>query len=170
MGNLTITPAITMQADRLRFPGMLPREILIFKNWLTAHEAEYDSFDYNKRIGAGQDPGPTWPDYVRQCAIANTQLRIDAVAYKAGVPTLIEVKDRAGASALGQILTYEAVWLKDYPQGPAPLLILVTNRIQLNMGPLIQKSGVRLDVVPTDFSSLKPGLYAPGYTKPALKT
>ena len=94
-----------MQADRLRFPGMLPREILIFKTWLAQHEAEYDRFDYNFRIGAGQDPGPTWPDYIRKCAIENSQLRIDALAWKANAPTIIEVKDRAGASALGQLLT-----------------------------------------------------------------
>lgn len=170
MGNLTITPAITMQQDRLSFPGMLPREILIFKNWLTLHETEYDRFDYNTRIGSGVDPGPTWPDYVRQCAVMNSQLRLDAVAWKGSNPTLIEVKDRAGASALGQLLTYEAVWLRDFPTGPPPLLILVTNRIQVNMGPLITKAGVRLDVVPTDFSSLKPSLNAPNYTAPPTGT
>jgi hypothetical protein len=155
-----------MQADRMKFPGMLPREILIFKNWLTQHEAEYDRFDYNFRIGAGVDPGPTWPDYVRQCAIQNTQLRIDAVAWKANAPTIIEVKDRAGASAIGQLATYEAVWIKDNPQGPAPVCILVTNRLQVNMAAVLQKSGFRCDVVLTDFSSLKPTLTSPGYTAP----
>lgn len=169
MGNLTITPAQTMQADRLTFPGMLPREILIFKNWLKLYETLYDRFDYNMRIGAGQDPGPTWPDYVRQCAIVNSQLRLDAVAWKGAQPTLIEVKDRAGASALGQLLTYEAVWLRDFPNGPAPALILVTNRIQLNMGPLITKAGVTLAMVPTDFTSLSPSMVNPGYTKAPSK-
>jgi hypothetical protein len=163
--NLTVTPAITMQQDRLRFPGMLPREILIFKNWLKLHEAEYDRFDYNFRIGAGSDPGPTWPDEIRRCAIMNTQLRLDAVAWKGNAPTIIEVKDRAGASAIGQLVTYEAVWIKDNPQGPAPQCILVTNRLQLNMGPVIQKAGLRCDVVECDFTSLKTSLTAPGYVK-----
>ncbi|MGH9402857.1 MAG: hypothetical protein ACRD2P_12205 [Terriglobia bacterium] len=143
-----------MQADRLTFPGMLPREILIFKNWLAMHETEYDKFDYNVRIGAGVDPGAVWPDYVRQQAIANSQLRIDAIAWKAEQPTIIEVKDRAGASAIGQIVTYEAVWLKDNAGSPAPKLLLVTNRLQHNTLPVLLKAGISFEQVPTDFSSL----------------
>jgi len=157
------TPAQTLQAERLRFPGMLPREVVIWRNWLKLHESEYDRFDYNCRIGAGHDPGPGWPDNIRQMAIANTQLRIDACAYQAEVATLIEVKDRAGASAVGQLLTYEAVWLQDFPQGPPPSLILVTNRLQNNIMPLVRKANIRLDVVPADFSELKRKPFVPGY-------
>jgi|SRR5215469_7892423 len=161
------TPAQLLQADRLKFPGMLPREVLIFKNWLVAHESEFDSFDYNVRIGSGHDPGPAWPDYVRQQAIANTQLRIDAVAHKNGAVSIIEVKDRAGASAVGQLVTYDAVWQEGTAGLPAPNLILVTNRVQPNILPLIKKANIRLDVVPTDFSSLKPKPYYPGYGRGA---
>lgn len=152
-----------MQSERTKFPGMLPREILIFKNWLAMHETEYDRFDYNVRIGAGVDPGPTWPDYVRQQAIANTQLRIDAVAWKGAAPTIIEVKDRAGASAIGQIVTYEAVWLKDNPAAPAPNLLLVTNRLQHNTLPVLLKAGIAFEQVPTDFSSLASPAPVPGW-------
>lgn len=152
-----------MQQDRLSFPGMLPREILIFKNWLKLHEGEYDRFDYNVRIGAGVDPGPTWPDSVRKQAIANSQLRIDSVAWKGTTPTIIEVKDRAGASAIGQLVTYEAVWIKDNPGTPAPVLLMVTNRIQHNMLPVLAKAGIGLAQVATDFSSLARPLPATGW-------
>jgi hypothetical protein len=162
---LTVNLAQQLQSERLRFPGMLPREILIWQNWLKLHEREYDRFDYNMRIGAGYDPGPTWPDYIRAMAVKNSQLRLDAVLWVQNLPTIVEVKDRCGASALGQLLTYEAVWLHDFPQGPAPKLVLVTNRLQLNMWPLIRKSGVHCDVVETDFSSLRPKLTGPGYTR-----
>lgn len=163
MGGITTNLAKRMQSERAKFPGMLPREILIFKNWLKLHEWEYDRLDYNTRIGSGNDPGPTWPDYVRQQAIANTQLRIDAIAWKGNEPTLIEVKDRAGAAAIGQIVTYEAVWLKDNPGSPPPKLLIVTNRIQHNILPVLQKAGVGLDQVPTDFSSLAAPPFVPGY-------
>jgi hypothetical protein len=157
------TPAQTLQAERLKFPGMLPREIIIWRNWCKLHEAEYDRFDYNTRIGSGHDPGPSWPDEIRRMAVANTQLRIDAVAWKGDTPTLLEVKDRAGASAVGQILTYEAVWLQDFPQGPPPLLIMVTNRLQNNIMPLVKKANIRLDLVLADFSELRPKPFVPGY-------
>jgi hypothetical protein len=96
-------------------------------------------------------------------AIQNTQLRLDACLWRGDQPTIVEVKDRAGASAVGQLLTYEAVWLQDYPSGLAPLLILVTNRLQNNIMPLVKKANIRLDVVPADFSELKIKPFVPGY-------
>jgi hypothetical protein len=158
----TITPAQLLAQDRMRWPGMLPAEILIFREWLKLHQADYDTIEGNVRIGAGHDPGPTWDANIRQMAIANTQLRIDAVGRKGAQATLIEVKRRAGASAVGQLLTYDAVWQQDFPQTPPPRLILVTNNAQTNIAPLIAKSGIRLDIVPVDFTLLSTGTYYPG--------
>ena len=151
---LTITPAITLQADRLSFPGMLPREVLIWKTWLRSHEREYDSFDYNQRIGPGFDPGPAWPENMRVMAIANSKKRMDAVAWKGTLATLVEVKDRAGASALGQLLTYYPLWTAAHSDLPRPNMLLVTNRIQPGIDIAAGFHGVSVAIVPTDFSSL----------------
>ena len=163
----TITPAQLLANERLQWPGMLPREVIIFREWLRLHAGEFDRFDGNVRIGAGHDPGPTWPDEIRRMAIMNTQLRVDAVGYQGAKPFLIEVKDSAGASATGQLVTDEAVWLQDFPSTPAPGLILVTNRVQANILPLIQKMGIRLDVVQVDFSELATKTYYPGFGRGA---
>jgi hypothetical protein len=163
--SMTVTPAQLLQQDRLRWPGMLPREILIFKAWLAQFGNEFDTFDFNRRIGAGHDPGPNWPQYIRDMAIANSQLRIDAVGMKGPAVSIIEVKDRAGAAAVGQLVTYDAVWQEDFPNTPTPALILVTNRVQPNILPLIRKSAIRLDVVQTDFSSLANKTFYPGYSR-----
>jgi hypothetical protein len=152
---LTITPAITLQADRLRFPGMLPREILIFKQWLKTNEELYDSFDYNIRIGPAFDPGPAYNDSVRQEAIANSKKRIDAVAWKGMQPTIIEVKDRAGLSPIGQILGYKAFWLAEHSDLPHPHLVIVTNRAQEGIQIATTFHDIALHVVPTDFSLLR---------------
>jgi hypothetical protein len=162
----TITPAQLLAQDRMRWPGMLPAEILIWREWMKAHGGENDSYEGNIRIGAGHDPGPTWPDYIRKMAIQNTQLRIDAVGYKGLGVTLYEVKRRAGASAVGQLLTYDAVWQQDHPGAPPPGLVLVTNQAQANVVPLLTKAGIRLDLVPVDFSLLATGTYYPGKGAP----
>src|SRR5574337_867211 len=137
MGNPPQNVAQLLQSERLKWPGMLPAEVLIFKGWLTQYGANYDRVDGNVRIGAGFDPGASWPEEQRRNALLNTKLRIDAVAYQGTKPTLIEVKRNAGASALGQLLTYEAVWRKDFPGTSDPGLALVTDRMQDNMMPLI---------------------------------
>lgn len=154
MGNLTVGPAITLQQDRLRFPGMLPREVLVMKAWLVLHEAEYDRFDYNVRLGQGTDPGPNWPPEIRQQAIQNTQKRIDAVAWKGNQPTLIEVKDRAGFSAIGQLVGYDALWPQSFPNSPVPKLLLVANRAAADIYPVVAKAGIVLELVAVDFSLL----------------
>lgn len=149
----------------MNYPGLLPREVLLLREWLKLHEQEYDRFDYNVRIGAGVDPGPGWPQEIRSMAIQNTQLRVDAVGWSGLQPTIIEVKDRAGASAVGQLVTYEAVWEKDQLSALPPKLLLITNRVQQNILPLIAKSGINLQVVQADFSILRPKPYYPGYKK-----
>lgn len=165
--SLTVGPAITLQSERLKYPGMLPREILIFKNWLKTNESAYDSFQYDVRLGQGRDPGPNYPDYIRSMAIDRSKFRADAVAMQGQQPTLIEVKDRAGASAAGQLVAYEALWEVEHPGGLPPKLLLITNQVQTNLLPLLKKNQIALAQVPTDFSSLATTtkVYVPGYTR-----
>jgi hypothetical protein len=128
---------------------------LVLKAWLALHEAEYDSFDYNVRLGQGTDPGSQFPQDIRDMAIMNTQKRVDAVAYKSDQPTLIEVKDRAGFSAIGQIVGYDALWRQQNPTTPAPKLLLVCNRFPNDILPVLQRQGIEIAVVEVDFSILK---------------
>ena len=133
---------------------MLPREVLIWRTWLTTHEREYDSFQYNLRIGPGYDPGPAWPDNLRLMAIANSQKRLDAVAWQGNLVTLIEVKDRAGASALGQLLTYYPLWSLQHTDVPRAKMLLISNRIQPGIDTAAAYHGVSVVVIPVDFSIL----------------
>lgn len=149
------TLAQRLQSDRLKFPGLLPDEILVLRAWLVLHQEEYDRFDYNMRIGQGIDPGPTFSDEIRRQNILNTQLRIDAVGWKGTQPTIIEVKRRTGPSNVGQILTYHSVWRQQFPNGPDPILRLVSNTYSPHILPRVRESGIFLDVVEVDFSGLK---------------
>jgi len=148
------TPAQRLLADRLRFPGLLPREVLILREWLRTHEREYDAWDFNVRVGAGMDPGPTFDDNIRKMALDVTRKRIDAVAVKGDSATLIEVKDRAGASAIGQLLTYLPLFRAAFPQYTTVTAMLLTNRLAPDLLPVIQATGIILAVVEVDFSSL----------------
>lgn len=149
------TLAQRLQSERLTYPGLLPDEILVLRAWLALHQQEYDRFDYNTRIGQGIDPGPEFDAAVREGAIKNTQLRIDAVGWKGNQPTIIEVKRRTAPSNVGQILTYDSVWRQENPGGPAPILRLVCNTFSPHILPRVREAGINLDVVQVDFSGLK---------------
>jgi hypothetical protein len=149
------TPPQFPWADRLKFPGMLPAEVIVFKAWLALHENEYTNWQFNVHIGAGVDPGPSVPAFWRDLAIKSTQLRIDAVGYQGNVPTLFEVKRRATPANIGQLTTYYFVWVQDNPQGPPPNLVLVFNTFQQNILPVAAASGIQLAQVDADFSALR---------------
>jgi len=173
------TPAQTLQSERLKYPGLLPREIIIFREWLRLHERDFDRFDYNVRVGDGFDPGPAFDAATRRMAIANSQKRIDAVAWQGSAVTLIEVKDRAGLSAIGQLIGYRPLWQQtasDLLSGrrlpadedwqfeivrrrPAtvPELLLVTNRLQPDLPVVVESAGIRLNVVEVLFTELRRG-------------
>jgi hypothetical protein len=149
------SPAQFMQADRLRFPGMLPAEVLVFKAWLAQHETEYDRFDYNVRLGPGIDPGPNVSEFYRNIAILATQLRMDAVAWKGAQPTIIEVKRRAGPRNIGQLVTYFHVWQADFPSLPTPNLLLLASGAMAGLDAVLAATGIKLVIVPADFTQLR---------------
>lgn len=128
-----------------------------------AHQNDYDRFDYNVRLGIAVDPGPDFPDYVRKAAIATRSLRIDAVGWQGDQPTIFEVKRRAGLENVGQLFGYFHMWKAQQLSLKDPLLVLVCADFSSHILPATQASGIRIDVVPTDFSFLSPhAAIAPG--------
>jgi hypothetical protein len=166
-----------LESERLRYPAMLPREIIVWRNWLKAHESEYSFFAYNVRVGQGYDPGESVQPSIRRQAILNSQKRIDAVGWKGGhvapapppdtlipeaflpvldgEPTLFEVKDRLTASGIGQLFTYEVLWSLSFPTAPKPKIALVANRLAEDVAPILAKYSVTLYLVEADFSELR---------------
>ena len=166
-----------LESERLRYPAMLPREIIVWRSWLKQHEKEYDFFAYNVRVGAGFDPGESVQPAIRRQAILNSQKRIDAVGWKGGhaapkpppevlipeaflpweggLPTLFEVKDRLTASGIGQLFTYETLWPLSFPATVKPTIALVANRLAEDVAPILAKYSVTLFLVEADFSELR---------------
>ncbi len=134
-------------SDRQRYPGLHPAEVPILRAWLKLHEKEYDRFDFNVRVGGGDDLGPTYTDAERAQWKANTQKRIDAVGFNGTQPTIVEVKDRAGSSALGELLLYAHLFAQQFGGLAAPKLVLVTNLLQPDMASALQASGIGVDLV-----------------------
>ncbi len=150
------TPAQTLQTERLTYPAMLPREICVWRAWLKLYGKEFDRYDYNVRVGKGRDPGPSWPEGMRKMAVQISQLRIDVLAWKLSFPTIIEVEDKVGLTAFGQLVAYARLWKQDNPTAPDPRLMLVAPRIGEDSLYVAQGFGVEVRVVETDFSCLFP--------------
>lgn len=172
------TPAQRLESERAKFPAMQVDEILVWRNWLKLHEAEWqtlpqswidkragdvgnkpgptEKFDYNVRLGVNLDPGPDFPDNIRRAAIASRSLRIDAVGFTADTPTLFEVKRNAGPQNVGQLLTYFHLWQSAGLTTAAPSLRLVCASLSQHILPVTQATNIQIDLVPTDFAWLSP--------------
>ncbi len=150
------TPAQRLESERAKYPAMNVDEILVWREYLRLHETDFDRFNYNVRIGSGSDPGAEFPDNIRKMAIALSQLRLDAVGFQGEAPTIFEVKRNAGPQNVGQLLTYNAVWTRTRLSAAPPILVLVCADFTPNILPVIQDTGIRLERLQVDFSSLSP--------------
>lgn len=143
-------------ADRSQFPGMQIDEILVWKAFLYTNQANYDRFDYNVRLGAGVDPGPSVVEPYRGMSIKLSQLRLDAVGWQGGVPTIFEVERYAKPRNVGQILTYLAAWQNAGLSTVDPHLAIVAASYNPTIQPVLDQHGIDLYIMPIDFSALAP--------------
>lgn len=147
--------AQNLLADRQSLPGLIPQEIVIFKAWWSEHYQEYTSYNFNVRTGLGFDPGPNYDQSVRTDMVRNSQRRIDALLYAGAQPTIVEVKYRGTPLAIGQILAYRELWLRDNPGVPQPVLLLICYQIDADTVYCAGKLGVVTQLVQADFTGIK---------------
>ncbi len=161
------------QAERAFYPGLsYPRERAVLRAWFKLYESRFENYLYNLRLGKGRDPGDGFPPEARRDAVMNSQSRVDVVAWSGGRVTLIEVKERALARQVGQLVSYEILWRElaqrqgvpdehknlgisgDFPANlpwdVSPSLLLVTARIDDDAMRVFQKVGAAVDVVVPD--------------------
>ncbi len=152
------TTAQRLLADRFKLPALVPGQIVIFYRWLELHPTEYDRYDFEMRIGQGEDPGPTFDQSLRDMWIHNTQLRVDAVGYRGTDPTIIEVKDDAGLGAIGQLLGYEKIWVLERRSIAPPKLRLICRTFSANILPIVRDAGIQLDQVDVPPAAMRAAL------------
>lgn len=130
------------------YPHLLPQDIEVWKRFLAAHETEYDSFEYDLRVGDGRDPGPDHEQNIRTMAIGLSQRRIDAVGHRNGAIDIIEITTRAGLTSIGQLQVYPNLYKKLNPSANNVTPILVAERLQDDILPYLLESGIRFLLFP----------------------
>jgi hypothetical protein len=141
---------------------MNPGEIVIWRTWLKAHEDLYTDYDYNIYLGQGEDPGPTFEQNVRDMWIKNTQFRADAVAYRNGVPVIFEVEDDCSIRAVGQIMAYKFMWVKEQRSAVEPKMAIVCRNFNANVLPMVRDAGIEFYQVAVGQAEMRQAL---GLTK-----
>ena len=141
---------------RPKYPHLLPIDCEVWDLWLRTHQYQYESFDYDVRVGEGRDPGPEFPDYIRQMAIANSQRRIDAIGYAGNRIDLFEITHSAGLRAVGQCVTYPILYRQTYNPGLHTRMYLVAGRLHTDIEVVLRSLPIRFVV-----TGLPPGFEDP---------
>lgn len=134
--------------EKLRkYPHLMVSDVEIWERYLDKFADLWDAFEYDVRVGEGITPDPSHPAHIQSMAIALTEKRIDVVATRGAVTTLIEIKPSAMLSAIGQLLSYQILFEERYPlKGPVNMM-LITDRIGPDLVNLCKKFNISLVVV-----------------------
>lgn len=110
------------------FKGMVATEAAIMRLWIERHAAEFDSIEFEVRLGEGGEPYAGMPPDLAEQYKHLTQKRADAIAYSGEYAVIIEVKQRLKIRDLGQLLTYRWLYINTHPAAHEPRMLAIAYR------------------------------------------
>lgn len=130
-----------------RPPHMAAADLPLWREWIHSHHHHFDALFFDAALGTAPDPGPEQPENYRYAWIRLNRYRADVIAVSPTGWTIIEVRPRAGASAIGALLTYRQAWFLDPPDDRPVTLILVTDQVRPEIAALARQSGILVQLV-----------------------
>lgn len=129
------------------YKHLLPNEIAIWDRFLANPPFPIISVTYDLHLGEGQPIQPRWDESMIALVKAVTRKRVDAVVVTPGATVIIEIKPRAGMSALGQLLAYRQLFLAEHAPAGELRLACVCERVAPDLDRVFGSYGIYLYVV-----------------------
>lgn len=130
--------------ERFKYPHMIEAEAKVWNRFIVEFPDYFDGCDYDWRVGDGMSVKPEWEENIKRMATMITQKRIDVVGWNGDHPTIVEVKNRAELSTLGQILGYFDLFVKDFPNFPKPEMLVLCHMIGDDDRFVLEKHGIMI--------------------------
>ena len=116
----------------------------IWSSYLSKHGQSFDSFDYDFSVGTGITPNQDVPEKFKKDYEDLTKKRIDCLGHNGNTVSIFEVKQRAGLSALGQLIGYKDLFEIDHPYLKVISLNLVCSSISDDEQKIYQNNGINV--------------------------
>lgn len=129
------------------FPHMKANESAIWSRFLDRCPWPKPRIVYDLRLGEGVPVGADVPDWVRRMTWALSTKRVDALVETPTFFALVEVKERGGLSAVGQLLGYGFLFARQYRPVKKLRLVLVCERLAPDVDPVLKELGIETYVV-----------------------
>lgn len=131
-----------------QYRGMTWVESRVMQAWIVAHWQEWDTIDFNVRLGDGVTLGEEFDPATRRAAQLLSQKRADAIAQRADQVLLIEVKVRVNPSSLGQLLTYRDLFVQQYGVLRPVRMLAIGRQVVPDFELTLRAAGVEVELYP----------------------
>jgi Endonuclease NucS len=132
---------------RYKYPHLAPNDVAIWEKFIDTYPTRYSTVDYDFALGGVPLSAQIFNSPIGNEMVRIYQRRIDVLAQSGNETHIIEVKPRAGLSALGQVKGYAELYLQYVDPTAKVVPILVTDSHEPDMRMLADKMGVLLFIV-----------------------
>ena len=116
-----------------KYPHMLPAEVRRWDAFLERYGMPEGAVSYDVHLGEGAPIDPDWPEWMAAMVKVLSTHRVDVVIERPDEVVIIEVKGIAGMGAVGQLMGYEALWVKERGVDRPVRLLLVCEQVEADM-------------------------------------
>lgn len=116
-----------------KYPHMLPAEVRRWDAFLERFGLPEGRVSYDVHLGDGAEVDSGWPVWMASMVKILSTHRVDVVIERPDEVVIVEVKGIAGMGAVGQLVGYEALWVKEHGVDRPVRLLLVCERAEADM-------------------------------------
>lgn len=127
---------------RYRYPHMRIEDKTIWERFIDKNPGFFDKVEYDVHVGSKPEFSTVVTEFTGGDVGNIYQKKIDVVGYKGDKIYIVELKPRADARSLGQVLGYKSLYLRDIDSTASCIPMVITDFIGLDMHDLAGELGV----------------------------
>ncbi len=128
-------------------PHMLKPDIPVWYRFLDKYEFLFDKLYYDVLLGGPTLSEEELKDPIQRMFRTNNSKRADAVAELSDEIWIIEVAERPGLRAVGQLQVYRSLWIEDPPVLKPEKVILVAAAVDQDLLASAARIGIEIYIV-----------------------
>ena len=133
---------------RGRPPHMLAEDVPVWYRFLETWGHAFERLYYDVCVGGVTLSEERKKDSMWRMWRKTTAKRIDAIGETKDQVWIIEVADRPGLRALGQVQVYRSLWIEDPAIAKPEKMVIVCQTLDTDLGAAAAQNGVLLFVMP----------------------
>jgi hypothetical protein len=134
--------------DLNTLPGLRRPDTKVAQAWLREHAPEYDSVEFNVRLGQGIVLPETADPSMKLFAQAVSTKKADLVLHAGANVTIVEIKIRVGGSALGQLELYKNLYLAAHPEAGDVRMIVAGQYLEPDVESVYRAHNITIELYP----------------------